>query len=173
MTGYPVRLHCIPVYVLNQIRLGNFRVVLHTKKKKQMISVLLQRAKMDETVTSHTDAITKKLQSYSYATNQLYSDIPGAGLPNAGGVPAFMDTYSMANKLGMSVPNLAPDVEMFDAQQQEPDVTAVAAAPSAHAPVQFAAAEIGPQPAEGPRKKKYAKEAWPGRKPLAHVGLLV
>ena len=85
-----------------------------------------------------------------------------------------MDTFSMANKLGMSVPNLAPDVEMFDAQQQEPDVTATAAAaPSAHAPVQFTAAEIGPQPAEGPRKKKYAKEAWPGRKPLAHVGLLV
>ena len=120
----------------------------------------MQRARVEAVNISHTDSITKKLQSYSYNTNQLYSDIPETG--SAGSGLAFMDTFSMANKLGMSIPNLAPDVDIGIDQP----VGMVNMAPT----VPFSA-EIGPQPAEGPRKKKYAKEAWPGRKPTH--GLLV
>ena len=129
----------------------------------------LQRQKLEPIVTSHTDAITKKLQSYSYANNQLYGDLPGTGGQPGSGMP-FMDTFSMANKLGMSVPNLAPNVDMYDESQDNGDVTVVT-----QQSVQFppGGVEIGPQPADGPRKKKYAKEAWPGRKPSSHVGLLM
>lgn len=67
----------------------------------------------------------------------------------------------------MSIPNLAPEVE--DVDVREPRVAMVNAAPAAGGG--FAMDVVGPQPADGPRKKKYAKEAWPGRKPTH--GLLV
>ncbi len=98
-----------------------------------------------------TENITKRLQNFSYGTN-LYGDLPAVG-----GVPTgstLTSTYSIATKLGLPVPNLAPDID---------HEAATAAVP----PTVNAAPIVGftpPEPSKEPKKKKYAKEAWPGRK---------
>ncbi|XP_005104923.1 nuclear inhibitor of protein phosphatase 1 [Aplysia californica] len=77
----------------------------------------------------------------------LYGDLPASG-------PGSMlaNPLSIAAKLGLPVPNLAPDVDF-----QSP------APPPAAPPVAVTVPEE-PGPKE-PKKKKYAKEAWPGKKP--------
>ena len=78
----------------------------------------------------------------------LYSDMPEAGMPggHAGGL-------SIAAKLGLRMPNLAPDVE-----EHHPEMEFNPAPPV------FPLEEPSANPLE-PKKKKYAKEAWPGKKP--------
>jgi len=61
--------------------------------------------------------------------------------------------YSTAARLGISVPNLAPDISA-NIEMPVVDVN-----PRIHVNV-----EVADEP-EMPKKKKYAKEAWPGRKP--------
>lgn len=92
---------------------------------------------------SLTENITKRLQSFSY-TNPLYGDLPAAG---------GVDTHSIAVKLGLPVPNLAPSVE----EDLDISVT-INPAQSIVFPVEETQRE--------PKKKKYAKEAWPGKKPV-------
>jgi nuclear inhibitor of protein phosphatase 1 len=75
-----------------------------------------------------------------------------ASHPQSGSSSLFSNT--MSAKLGIHLPNPAPDVE--ESHSPEPMV----AGPSSEA--------LYPELAEGgdqPKKKKYAKEAWPGRKP--------
>ena len=106
----------------------------------------------------HSLNVQSHLGAQSLAAPQsLYDDLrePGAA-PGLG----YIDTFTFANKLGMNVPNLAPDVE---SHYSEP----VAPAPK-QAPVAQFAMEGAPAAPEGPKKKKYAKEAWPGRKQVAH-----
>lgn len=90
-----------------------------------------------------TENITKRLQSFSYAQS-LYDHIPGSGLTAA-------NSFSMASKLGVSLPNLAPDVDEDIVMPQ------INPTPS----VTIAAEDVSKEP----KKKKYAKEAWPGKKP--------
>lgn len=90
---------------------------------------------------SMTDNITKRLQSFSYTTPSLYADL--------GNVPG--GTLSIAQKLGLPMPNLAPDL-----LDTEP-VVAINPTPA----VAFTMEEGSKEP----KKKKYAKEAWPGKKP--------
>ncbi|KAF6024164.1 PPP1R8 [Bugula neritina] len=61
--------------------------------------------------------------------------------------------YSTAAKLGISVPNLAPDISV-GVQLPSVDIN-----PKIHVKM-----ETNEEP-DLPKKKKYAKEAWPGRKP--------
>ncbi|KAK7508309.1 hypothetical protein BaRGS_00000548 [Batillaria attramentaria] len=61
---------------------------------------------------------------------------------------------SFAAKLGIPVPNLAPDVE------HEPAVPSLAPT---------AAPFVPEDTQKEPRKKKYAKEAWPGKKPTHNL----
>lgn len=63
-------------------------------------------------------------------------------------------SFSFASKIGLKLPNLAPDVEMAPI----PSLPVVAPAP-----MELPVSEQ-PGPNE-PKKKKYAKEAWPGKKP--------
>ncbi len=97
---------------------------------------------------SLTDTITKRLQGFPYPGQGLYEDESGASLTAA-------NTFSIAAKLGLRMPNLAPDVEVEapEVQPAAPRAPAVAPGPAEN-----------PGPAE-PKKKKYAKEAWPGKKP--------
>ena len=72
---------------------------------------------------------------------------------------------SIAAKLGLKVPNLAPELDELEVavvvEPVAPHVASTAVHPEA------AAAGGGPAalPME-PVKKKYAKEAWPGKKPV-------
>nr|CAD7194067.1 unnamed protein product [Timema douglasi] len=59
---------------------------------------------------------------------------------------------SMASRLGLSLPNPAPEVEM--------------APPPMPPSAQPGPVIAGPELIHEPRKKKYAKEAWPGKKPM-------
>lgn len=97
-----------------------------------------------------TDNITKRLQSFSYTTPSLYGDIPG-NAPSVG---------SIASKLGLSMPNLAPDID--EDIEHPPQVN-----PQPNVMFNM---EKGP---DEPKKKKYAKEAWPGKKPTHGHGLLL
>jgi nuclear inhibitor of protein phosphatase 1 len=96
-----------------------------------------------------TDTITKRMQSFPYAS-QLYD----TDTPETGGTP--ISGLSFAAKLGLRLPNLAPDVD--DAtpppmpQVSLNPVTTIKLQPENQNPLE-------------PKKKKYAKEAWPGKKP--------
>lgn len=105
-------------------------------------------------VGSLTENITRRLQSFPYSQG-LYSNLPGTG-----GVPEPTSPTSPTaqHKPRMSITS-APDVS-------SPELAEV---PVHHTPepiptgpvVQNATMII----AEAPKKKKYAKEAWPGKKP--------
>jgi len=84
----------------------------------------------------------------------------------------YSSSSLMSAKLGISLPNPAPEIDMAPstaaAQQQQlqqplsiphPSFAPTAAAPAADG------AEEEPDDPNAPKKKKYAKEAWPGKKP--------
>lgn len=118
---------------------GRFRNMIQTtvipNKRQKLDTGLVQN-------TSMTDNITKRLQSFSYQTPSLYGDLSSAA-----------NTYSIAAKMGLHVPNLAPDIV-----PDEP----VAPPVTAHPPVVFNVEDVSKEP----KKKKYAKEMWPGKKPV-------
>ncbi|XP_060551456.1 nuclear inhibitor of protein phosphatase 1-like [Ruditapes philippinarum] len=119
--------------------IGKFRNLISTHviaTKRPKIEHGLQQGSM-------TDNITKRLQSFSYS-HSLYDNVPGSGLTAA-------SSFSMAAKLGVPLPNLAPDVN------EEIVVPQINPLPS----VTMTAEDISKEP----KKKKYAKEAWPGKKP--------
>lgn len=64
---------------------------------------------------------------------------------------------SIAAKLGLPVPNLAPDVD-FESHAPAPIQAPTIPLPGVE--------EQGPKE---PKKKKYAKEAWPGKKPTHNL----
>jgi len=71
---------------------------------------------------------------------------------------AMPSTFTIAEKLGLKLPNLAPDIAELDVPP------ALAVVPIHHA---AAGIDTGVMPAAPPEPKKkiYAKEAWPGKKP--------
>ena len=64
----------------------------------------------------------------------------------------------------MPMPNPAPDIDMMP-----PPLVPAAAKPPLHALSQFPPHppedSLDPEDTEEPKKKKYTKEAWPGKKP--------
>lgn len=99
------------------------------------------------------DPSVKTMQGFNYGPN-LYDNLPlSSGDPNSETPlsPSSMTPFGSSSTLGLFKPlNLAPDVE------QAPPMPTINIAPT---PVPVAS--IGPV---GPKKKKYAKEAWPGKK---------
>lgn len=100
----------------------------------------------------------------SSVMSHLYRDLPpetntishaAAHHPSHG---PLLFSSAMASRLGLPLPNPAPDVDM---SQETSEASAVSLHPSGPAAAQ--AAEGGGQE---PKKKKYAKEAWPGKKPM-------
>lgn len=101
--------------------------------------------------SSSTDHITKRMQ-HIYPGASLYDHMApdshfGQSASSYGGVGA---------KLGLKLPNLAPEVDIMP-----PSLVRI---PTAAPPVVVGNVEEESVPA-GPKKKKYAKEAWPGKKP--------
>ena len=94
-----------------------------------------------------TDTLTKRMQSFPYSPG-LYDEPSEALGPGVG---------SIAAKLGLKMPNLAPDLEVSEPTLQ-PSLPAI----DPNASVRDNSE--GQNPPE-PKKKKYAKEAWPGKKP--------
>lgn len=99
----------------------------------------------------------------SSVMSHLYRDLPPEtnSSPHAShhsGHGPLLFSSAMASRLGLPLPNPAPDVDM---SQETNEANAAALHSSGPAAVQ--AAEGGSQE---PKKKKYAKEAWPGKKPM-------
>lgn len=96
-------------------------------------------------------------------TAHLYQDLPPES--HSGPVAAGLFSSTLASKLGISLPNPAPEVDMAP----PPPPTIQAGTRGLVGPSMPPGMEAGAS--QEPRKKKYAKEAWPGKKLLP--GLLV
>lgn len=106
--------------------------------------------------------------SHTSATSyipHLYEDLPPTNDPEAHKhihLHGSDELTGFNSKFGLLLPNPAPDVAPADE-------TAKPSATEAHASDRHHHAEEEDQYGDNldePRKKKYAKEAWPGRKPL-------
>lgn len=139
--------------------IGRFRNLVQTavipNKKQKVVS---SSASGTLTTSSLTSSAESKMRRRLSGDNNLYDDIPEAGAttPQLPGL-----SFTTMSKLGLSVPNPAPDVDI----DENPFV-----APQPPGARSEGGAMIGPEmEAEagglGPKKKKYAKEAWPGKKP--------
>jgi len=115
-------------------------------------TLLFQKQRTDAAApgtTSMTDTITKRMQSFPY-TSQLYdAEVPESGVAPAPGL-------AFASKLGLKLPNLAPDVD--ETPLPLPTITINPVIP-------MIKVQQESQNLLEPKKKKYAKEAWPGKKP--------
>ncbi|XP_050434532.1 nuclear inhibitor of protein phosphatase 1 [Adelges cooleyi] len=125
---------------------GRFRNLVRTtvipnKKFKDTMGFAI-----DQNNTSNQNKnFMKHMMPGAHLGNSLYGDLPGEDDKQSG----FLST--MGNRLGMNLPNPAPEVDM-NPIIEEITVTK---------PV--TAEKIEPASTE-PKKKKYAKEAWPGKK---------
>ena len=82
----------------------------------------------------------------------MYDDLPDENSGKILATTPFFDTLS--TKLGLSLPNPAPEVEIAMEEPVLPPVQSII-------PPVVPVAELA---TDEPRKKKYAKEAWPGKK---------
>lgn len=130
---------------------GRFRNLVQTtvvpSKRMRMEGGLISL-----TEDCHNNA--KHLQPTS--TAQLYHDLPPEQFtpPSLPSSPFSTALASLTSRLGIALPNPAPEVEMAPNQMQL-EVSHVPEIPNS---TESHALE--------PKKKKYAKEAWPGKKPL-------
>jgi len=124
----------------------------------------LQKLRLDANAvgsmqSSLTESITRRLQNYPYSGAGLYDLYSGGSTEPLGeSGEAVPSTFSIAAKLGLKLPNLAPDIAELDV----PSAVAVAAIHPAVAGIE---AGVMPAAPPEPKKKIYAKEAWPGKKP--------
>lgn len=92
-------------------------------------------------------------QVYSSSYNNDYSRAPADSSAHNHSMPLF--SPSLSAKLGLHLPNPAPDVDLLPPVEM-PAITTILPHPRA-----VSNANMPPEP----KKKKYAKEAWPGKKP--------
>ena len=101
-----------------------------------------------------TENITRRMQNFPYSQG-LYANLPASAAE-----PPSPTSPTAATKPKLNITS-APDVSSPAAQSfnviHEPDVHA-----HAHVATEFMP---GLAASEAPKKKKYAKEAWPGKKP--------
>lgn len=147
---------------------GRFRnliqsTVVPTKKTRLDTSQSVSSASPNPSATSHTDLLLKQFNASLIP--HLYQDLPPtSNSADAAKYTADADAgpLSIGSKLGLVLPNPAPDV----APICETPVNPAPKQMQMHPPALRVEDELEDLPGDEPRKKKYAKEAWPGRKPL-------
>lgn len=105
------------------------------------------------TITEDPHMHLKHMQPTS--TAHLYHDIPPEQYTQSTMQNPFSTALtSLTSRLGIALPNPAPEVEMTPAEMQieVPQIPDIQITNEPHS--------------LEPKKKKYAKEAWPGKKPL-------
>lgn len=122
--------------------IGRFRNLIQTT----VIPSTLKRPKLAESIGISSSEF-KVPRIIHTSVPELYQDLPPEA--NSSGGSSSLNMYSsLSSRLGMVLPNPAPDVDVGHGEQP-------AVAPQmAHAADSLE-----------PKKKKYAKEAWPGKKP--------
>jgi len=109
-----------------------------------------------------TDNITKRMHNFPYSGPGLYDTyepVSNAAAPNSN-----TGMSAIALKLGLKAPNLAPQLEEMEPIVEKPAVNKIV-----HVTV---VPVVEPEGPSEPKKKKYAKEAWPGKKPVGHSFLV-
>jgi nuclear inhibitor of protein phosphatase 1 len=105
-------------------------------------------------LSEETNNSFKHMQPTSIA-QPLYHNLPPEQLSFSTSQNVFsMALTSLTSRLGIGLPNPAPEVEMISNQIQIEPVSVA----EVYGPVEAHSIE--------PKKKKYAKEAWPGKKPM-------
>lgn len=160
---------------------GRFRNMI------QSTVVPVKRAKLDTsgssssgvysappTFNSQSDLLLKQFNAS--LVPHLYQDLPPSSTEDSRtGGESDSDSIGLGAggigaKLGLLLPNPAPDVTpLYDEDDLTPSASAGSAvAPTAHVMMAPSEDERIDDEVTGdqPKKKKYAKEAWPGRKPL-------
>ncbi|XP_018322004.1 nuclear inhibitor of protein phosphatase 1 [Agrilus planipennis] len=105
-----------------------------------------KRSRFDNMGLNNTDF--KIPRSIHTTMPQLYHDLPPEQTVTSSGIGMYT---SLTSKLGIVLPNPAPDVDM---EQNYTKQTTSLVTPS-----------VPSNDSLEPKKKKYAKEAWPGKKP--------
>lgn len=151
---------------------GRFRNLVETSivpsKRSKMHLGLMGSGVDDHSALSSTKRHTH--QSLTPPTKGLYEamyDVPGSTGPGGPTGYSGLFGYSLSSKLGLPLPNPAPAIDM--APEPMPLAAAVMPPPPAAMGPPYAMDSGGglhgfEEPDE-PKKKKYAKEAWPGKKP--------
>jgi len=135
---------------------GRFRNLVQTTV------IISKKRKLDHPGISHLglDTAQKHAQAFHYsqlydATHPIHSE---TSIEPSNSLQA--QHLSVAAKLGISIPNLAPDLRDYDIIEPTPDILSMITAHS----LQTSTSEGNNDNLE-PKKKKYAKEAWPGKRP--------
>ncbi|XP_043462971.1 nuclear inhibitor of protein phosphatase 1 [Leptopilina heterotoma] len=130
---------------------GKFRNLIQTtvvpSKRMRMEGGLISLSEDNHNIMKH-------LQPTSTTPN-LYNDLPPEQYTSSiSNNPFTVGLTSLTSRLGIALPNPAPEVEMTQNQIQieTTNITEMPGSVEGHA--------------MEPKKKKYAKEAWPGKKPL-------
>lgn len=152
---------------------GRFRNLIQTTvvptKRSRIENNILGYSASISTAGSTTD-VTKHLNPSSFIPH-LYQDLPPIGNKISGKNEDYHETGSgldvnvssiptFASKLGLPLPNPAPEVSPQPDQIHSTSITTTG--PFNKMPEN----NMEMSNPNEPRKKKYAKEAWPGRKPL-------
>lgn len=112
-----------------------------------------QKKRMDNSGSLAVDeAATRRMQNFPYSGG-LYGGLPPTH-NEAGAQTHTIHGTALIGGLPMPYPNLAPDVDLTPVA---PSTVAMNPAPNP--------AVFNPEVVNEPKKKKYAKEAWPGKKP--------
>ncbi|XP_055626259.1 nuclear inhibitor of protein phosphatase 1 [Toxorhynchites rutilus septentrionalis] len=150
--------------------IGRFRNLIQST----VVPVAAKRTKLDiNTMGLSTSSSSKSMQHPHNLVPSLYHGIDDQSVDcrnNAAGGHGFsfdMDTTpsGLTTKLGIILPNPAPDVNPITAS------TAMLPPPVYNSVAPKTVKIVDKQEAsDEPKKKKYAKEQWPGRKPLGLGG---
>lgn len=123
--------------------IGRFRNLIQTT----IIPTTQKRQKLSEAIGIQSHSDFKMPKPIHTTVPQLYQDLP----PESNSPGTNVGMYSsLSTRLGMVLPNPAPDVDMEPNYVQQ---------------TQFVPQQVQANDNLEPKKKKYAKEAWPGKKP--------
>lgn len=125
---------------------------------------LVQTAVIPAKKTRLEDIFSTETDIHRVPAHYTHHMTSGGGSDIASGGPSLPSFGPVSLKLGLAMPNLAPDVDDMYANLPQPVGHKISAGGSGTSG--SAAMEVD----QGPRKKKYAKEAWPGKKPTIGGG---
>uniref|UniRef100_A0A674D6Z6 Nuclear inhibitor of protein phosphatase 1 n=2 Tax=Salmo trutta TaxID=8032 RepID=A0A674D6Z6_SALTR len=134
---------------------GRFRNMVQTAV------VPIKKRKMEGHATlGLEDSVARRMQNFPFSGG-LYGDLPPT-IGEAGSLPPMAQGgATILGGLPLVFPNPAPEVDLSPTSASaQPFVTPSPAVNLALAPGPYTAEAVNE-----PRKKKYAKEAWPGKKP--------
>ncbi|KAH8418619.1 hypothetical protein KR222_006745 [Zaprionus bogoriensis] len=138
----------------------------------QMFQQSLVEMKQQQQQQQHPQQPTTPQAAVHSPINSLYQGLPASSYDGHKGASEFepISPLGIGSKLGLMLPNPAPDVTPVFDEPLVPSSSIAQKLAMANANVRRFVDDVHDTSGEGdsmcPQKKKYAKEAWPGRKPM-------